>query len=175
MYHRASFGKMLCLPTDWATGRSRFDPRHVRNEFSFNVCVQTGSEAYSASCTMGTGGPFPGAKAWPGCDADHSPPYLEPRSRISRNYTPLPPSAFMACSWTKSSPVTRHGGAWGESRYSSYLFLTSALLGVNGQRHAPTALCPGERTPGTHCTGSWAGLRAGLDTEVRGKILCLCL
>jgi hypothetical protein len=33
---------------------------------------------------------------------------------------------------------------------------------------------PGERTPGTHCTGGWVGPRAGLDTEVRGKILCPC-
>jgi hypothetical protein len=31
---------------------------------------------------------------------------------------------------------------------------------------------PGERTPGTHCTGGWVGPRAGLDTEARGKILC---
>jgi hypothetical protein len=30
---------------------------------------------------------------------------------------------------------------------------------------------PGERTPGTHWTGGWVGPRAGLDTEVRGKIL----
>jgi hypothetical protein len=59
-------------------------------------------------------------------------------------------------------------------RYSSYSFLTSALDGVSGQRHAPAVLCPGERTPGTHCTGGWVGLRAGLDTEVRGKILCPC-
>jgi hypothetical protein len=29
-------------------------------------------------------------------------------------------------------------------------------------------------TPGTHCTGGWVGPRAGLDTEVRGKILCPC-
>jgi hypothetical protein len=35
---------------------------------------------------------------------------------------------------------------------------------VSGQRHAPAALCPGERTHGTHCTGDWVGLRAGLDT-----------
>jgi hypothetical protein len=47
-------------------------------------------------------------------------------------------------------------------------------MGVSGQRHAPAALCAGERTPGTHCTGGWVGLRAGLDTEVRGKILCPC-
>jgi hypothetical protein len=30
---------------------------------------------------------------------------------------------------------------------------------------------PGERTPDAHCTGGWVGPRAGLDTEVRGKIL----
>jgi hypothetical protein len=47
-------------------------------------------------------------------------------------------------------------------------------MGVSGQSHAPAALCPGERTPVTHCTGGWVGLRAGLDTEARGKILCLC-
>jgi hypothetical protein len=34
------------------------------------------------------------------------------------------------------------------------------------------AFTPGERTPGTHCTGDWVGPRAGLDTEDRGKILC---
>jgi hypothetical protein len=32
----------------------------------------------------------------------------------------------------------------------------------------------GERAHGTHCTGGWVGPRAGLDPEVRGKILCLC-
>jgi hypothetical protein len=36
------------------------------------------------------------------------------------------------------------------------------------------AFTPGERTPGTHWTGGWVGLRAGLDTEATGKILCLC-
>jgi hypothetical protein len=38
------------------------------------ACVQTGSGAHPASCTIGTGGPFPGGKARPGRDADHSPP-----------------------------------------------------------------------------------------------------
>jgi hypothetical protein len=41
-------------------------------DFSSNLCVQTGSGAHPASCTMGTGGPFPGGKAPPGRDADHS-------------------------------------------------------------------------------------------------------
>jgi hypothetical protein len=31
---------------------------------------------------------------------------------------------------------------------------------------------PKERTPGTHCTGGWVGPRAGMDTQVRGNILC---
>jgi hypothetical protein len=47
-------------------------------------------------------------------------------------------------------------------------------MGVSGRRHAPAALYPLEWTPGTHCTGGWAGPRAGQDTEARGKIPCLC-
>jgi hypothetical protein len=44
------------------------------NDFSSILCVQTSSEAHPASCIMGTGGPFPGAKARPGRDVDHSSP-----------------------------------------------------------------------------------------------------
>jgi hypothetical protein len=44
-------------------------------DFSCSLFVQTGSGTHPASCTMGKGGgPFPGAKARPGRDADHSPP-----------------------------------------------------------------------------------------------------
>jgi hypothetical protein len=39
--------------------------------FSSSLCVQTSSGAHPASCTMGTGGPFPGDKSRPGRDADH--------------------------------------------------------------------------------------------------------
>jgi hypothetical protein len=42
--------------------------------FSSSLCVQTGSGAHPASCTMGTGGPFSGGKVRLGRDADHSPP-----------------------------------------------------------------------------------------------------
>jgi hypothetical protein len=45
---------------------------------------------------------------------------------------------------------------------------------VSGQVHAPAALYFQESTPGTHWVGGWVGLRAGLDTEARGKILCVC-
>jgi hypothetical protein len=48
--------------------------RQRRRDFYSNLSVQTGSGAHPASCTMGTGGPFPGGKARPGRDADHSPP-----------------------------------------------------------------------------------------------------
>jgi hypothetical protein len=61
------------------------------------------------------------------------------------------------------STTARHGGACGETRYSSYSFLTSALDGVSDQRHALAALCP--RTEG------WVDPTAGLDTETTGKIL----
>jgi hypothetical protein len=52
-------------------------------DFSFIPFVQTGSGAHPASCTMGTGGPFPGAKAQPGRDADHS---LPSRSEVKNKY-----------------------------------------------------------------------------------------
>jgi hypothetical protein len=56
---------------DWAIG---FQSPAGAKDFSSNLCVQTGSEAHPASCTMGTGGRLPGTKARPGRDADHSPP-----------------------------------------------------------------------------------------------------
>jgi hypothetical protein len=63
-----------CLTTDWTTGRSRFDPRQRRKDFSSSFCVHTGSVVHPASCTVDTGGSFPGGKAWPKRDADHSTP-----------------------------------------------------------------------------------------------------
>jgi hypothetical protein len=60
-----------CLTTDWTAGvRSPTEAE----DFSSNLCVQTGSGTHPASCTMGTGGSFPGGKGRPGRDADHSPP-----------------------------------------------------------------------------------------------------
>jgi hypothetical protein len=60
-----------CLTTDWTTGVQ--SPAEAK-DISSSLCVQTGSGAHPASCTMGSGGPFPGDKARPGLDADHSPP-----------------------------------------------------------------------------------------------------
>jgi hypothetical protein len=60
-----------CLTTDWTTGVRT--PTKAE-DFSSNLCVKTDSGAHPASCTMGTGGSFPGGKARPGRGADHSPP-----------------------------------------------------------------------------------------------------
>jgi hypothetical protein len=53
---------VLCLNTDWTDGRSRLDPRLKQDDFSSNLCAQTGCGAHPASCPMGTGSPFPGRK-----------------------------------------------------------------------------------------------------------------
>jgi hypothetical protein len=53
---------------------TRYEEHPVWKDFSSILCVQNASEAHPASCTMGTGGPSPGAKARPGRDADRSPP-----------------------------------------------------------------------------------------------------
>jgi hypothetical protein len=66
-------------------------------DFSSNLCVQTGSEAHPASCTMGTGGPFPGVKRGRGV-TQTTYPHLVPRSSISSSCI--------------SSPLCRlHGGS----------------------------------------------------------------
>jgi hypothetical protein len=72
----------------------------------------------------------------------------------------------------KSSPATRHEGAWGERRYRSYSFTTSAIDGGEWSASRPgRALPPGKGPRGTHWRGGWVAPRAGLDTEDRGKIL----
>jgi hypothetical protein len=63
------------LPDVWLrTGRPGFDPRQRQRIFPSNLCIQTGSGAHPASCTVGTGGSLSGGKGRPGRDADHSPP-----------------------------------------------------------------------------------------------------
>jgi hypothetical protein len=63
----------------------------------------------------------------------------------------------------------RHADAKRE-RYSPYSFLTSALHRVSGQRHTWAALYRRWKTRGTHWIRDWVSLRAGVDTEARGKI-----
>jgi hypothetical protein len=67
-----------------------------------------------------------------------------------------------------------HAGAMGERRYSSYSFLTLELDGGEWSVSRPATFYPQERTTSTNWIGGWVGLRAGLDTEARQKILYLC-
>jgi hypothetical protein len=41
---------------------------------------------------------------------------------------------------------------------------------VSGQRHAPAAFTPSERSPGTYWIGGWVGPRTILDVVVKRKI-----
>jgi hypothetical protein len=54
----------------------------TEKDFSSSLCVQTGSGAHPASCTMGTGGSFPGKRDRGVMLTTHT--HLVPRSRMSR-------------------------------------------------------------------------------------------
>jgi hypothetical protein len=69
--------------------------------------------------------------------------------------------------WSRYTPWRRLE----ERRYSSYSLITSSLDGVSGQGHAPAPLYPRGRGHSTHRIRGWVGPAAGLDAEVRGKIL----
>jgi hypothetical protein len=69
VYHTK--GAAVALTTGWTIGVRSLTGAE---DFSSGPCVQTGSGAHPASCPMGTGGYFPGGKARPGPDTDHSPP-----------------------------------------------------------------------------------------------------
>jgi hypothetical protein len=59
-------------------------------DFSSSLCVQTGSGAHPASCTMGTGVLSPGLKSGRGVTLTTH-PHLVPRSSMSRSYTSSSP------------------------------------------------------------------------------------
>jgi hypothetical protein len=70
--------------------------------------------------------------------------------KLRRLIVPLPSDRFtfrrlIYCKRKgKGHPITGHEGSDGEKRYTSTLYLISALDVVGGQRHAPAALPPGK-------------------------------
>jgi hypothetical protein len=75
-----------CLTTYWGTGvRSPTEAKDLPS----NLCVQTSSEAHPASCTMGTGGPFLGAKRGRGVTLTTHPIYCQGQKLVGA--TPSPP------------------------------------------------------------------------------------
>jgi hypothetical protein len=81
-------------------------------DFSSNLCVQPGSGAHPASCTMGTGGSFPGGKARPGRDADHSPPSSAKLRKSGSCTSCHPKSASMERNGTTLPFFYLHGGTF---------------------------------------------------------------
>jgi hypothetical protein len=75
-YVDRSRGSSVSIVSDYGLDDRAIEVRSPTGaeDFSSSPCVQTGSEAHSASYPMGTGDPFLGGKARPGRDADHSPP-----------------------------------------------------------------------------------------------------
>jgi hypothetical protein len=72
-YICSNIGSSVSVVSDYRLDDQDSIPAEAK-DLSSSICVQTGSGAHPASCTMGTGALFPGAKAWPGRDADYSPP-----------------------------------------------------------------------------------------------------
>jgi hypothetical protein len=63
-----SRGSLVTIVSDYGLDDGAIGVRSPAEakDFSSSPCVQTGSEAHPASCTMGTGVPFPGAKRYRG-------------------------------------------------------------------------------------------------------------
>jgi hypothetical protein len=59
-------------------------------DFSTSLCVQTGSGAHPASCTIDTGVPSPGVKS-SRCVTLTAHPHVVQRSRMSKSYMSSPP------------------------------------------------------------------------------------
>jgi hypothetical protein len=68
-----SQGSSVSIVSDYGLDDKAIEVRSPAEagDFASNLCVQTGFEAHPAS---GTVCPFRRGKAWPGRDADHSPP-----------------------------------------------------------------------------------------------------
>jgi hypothetical protein len=61
----------------------------------------------------------------------------------------------------------RHEGVLGSGGIAPRIFRPRHWMEVSGQLHAPAALPPTERAPGTHWIESWVGARAVLDAVVK--------
>jgi hypothetical protein len=94
----------------------------------------------------------------------HSCTFLAPLSDCA-------PSVFRKVKWSRYTPWWRLG--WEEVQFLLILNFSIRWGWVVSITPRPR-FTPGERTPGTHCTGGWVGPRAGLDAETRRKIICLC-
>jgi hypothetical protein len=87
----------LCTVSDYGLGDRGSTPDGDRGFFLYPL-RPAGSGAHPASCTMGTGGSFPGGKGRPRRDADHS-PLLVSRLKRSRSCTSSHPKRLLGVYW----------------------------------------------------------------------------
>jgi hypothetical protein len=75
VYRNRNRGSSVSIVSDYGLNDRAIGIRSLAgtNDFSSILCVQTGSEAHPASCTISTRVLSPGQSA-AGADADHSPP-----------------------------------------------------------------------------------------------------
>jgi hypothetical protein len=71
-----SWGSSVSIVSDYGLDDQAIRVRSLAGakDFSSNLCVQTGSVAHPVSCTVGPGGPFPGAKCGRGVMLTTHPP-----------------------------------------------------------------------------------------------------
>jgi hypothetical protein len=74
----------------------------------------------------------------------------------------------------KSSPGTRHGGASGERRYSSYSFSTSELDGIEWSASRQGRALPSGKGPPVPIGQEAGWAPEPVWTQARGKIRCPC-
>jgi hypothetical protein len=108
-----SWGSSVSIVSDYWLGDRGLIPGRGRGIFA-SLCVETGSRAHPAPCTMGTGGPFTEIKRGQGVTLTTQ-PHLVPSSRRVGAILPLPPGASTTWSGTaftrcrvSCSPNERH-------------------------------------------------------------------
>jgi hypothetical protein len=72
-YYEGELGSSVSIVSDYRLDDRAIEVRFPAEAVSSKLSVQTASGAHPASYTIGTSGPFHGAKAQPRRDADHSP------------------------------------------------------------------------------------------------------
>jgi hypothetical protein len=131
MIYIRSRGSSVSIVSDYGLDNRAIGIRFPAGEkdFSSNFYVQTGYVAHPTSCTMGTGGPFPGAKRGRGVTlTTYS--HLALRSRMSRSYTSSLPSAtwrvagLLCYDIVTYSWVLFHNGSLLHSKFNTQLLIT---------------------------------------------------
>jgi hypothetical protein len=141
-----------CLTADWTT---RVRSRQWQRIFFSSVCVQISWGPLSLLFNWYQRS-FPGGKARPGRDADHSPLLLS-RSRMSRRYISCPRVHIKV-----KLSRTRHAVAKVERKYTSYSFLTSARDEGKWSASLPSRALP---------SGKGSQVPIGYKTGRRGRVV----